>query len=231
MRQGAVAAIFSILLSLMPASAGELPRIVSAKNRYRIGEEVVVRLVNRSSKPVDFRNPMRITDRFTLEEVARIRSEEPGTTIAPGGKRTFIWDQTHEGAQVDAGRFTAVVHTSEGGVGTRFSIGRYFTLGFDGRPNTSFVVYVITQPEVDQMTEEASREEKNLIVSGVVQLRELRYNPDWSYVMDPRSIVLGEVFTEVCDAAPQYVENHKRQWKGERWCPWSSYVERVGRSR
>jgi hypothetical protein len=174
---------------------------------------------------------LRITDYRTLEEVARIRSEEQGTTIPPGGERTFLWDQKHGGAQVDASRFTAVVHTSGGNIATRFSIGRYFTLGFDERPDTSFVVYVNAQLEIDQMTQEASAQEKNLIVSGIVELRGLRFNSDWSYVMGPGSIVLGEVFTEVCDATPGYVERHRREWSGERWCPWSSYVEKVGRPR
>jgi hypothetical protein len=41
--------------------------------------------------------------------------------------------------------------------------------------------------------------------------------------------VLGEVFIEVCDAAPRYVERHKKAWLGERWCPWSSYVSKTGR--
>jgi hypothetical protein len=47
--------------------------------------------------------------------------------------------------------------------------------------------------------------------------------------MGPSSIVLGEVFVEVCDGDPNYVERHRREWLGERWCPWSSYVKREGR--
>jgi hypothetical protein len=47
--------------------------------------------------------------------------------------------------------------------------------------------------------------------------------------MGTRSIVLGQVFTEVCDASPTYVQNHRADWLGRRWCPWSSYVKRAGR--
>jgi hypothetical protein len=55
------------------------------------------------------------------------------------------------------------------------------------------------------------------------------YNQPWSYKMGSRSIVLGEAFIEVCDASPTSVENHREDWLGKRWCPWSSYVKRAGR--
>jgi hypothetical protein len=78
------------------------------------------------------------------------------------------------------------------------------------------------------METEAAAEEKTLIVSGVVR-RPQRYNPDWRFAMRSGSIVLGEVFIEVCDGSPKYVQRHRSEWLGERWCPWSSYVEKVGR--
>jgi hypothetical protein len=78
------------------------------------------------------------------------------------------------------------------------------------------------------MRREAAAEDKTLIVSGIVR-DAARYNPDWSYTMGPGTIVLGEVFTEVCDANPNHVENNRRAWMGQRWCPWSSYVEREDR--
>jgi hypothetical protein len=46
--------------------------------------------------------------------------------------------------------------------------------------------------------------------------------------MGPHSIVLGEVFVEVCDGSPFYVQRHRKEWLGERWCPWDSYVKRIG---
>ena len=78
------------------------------------------------------------------------------------------------------------------------------------------------------MNEEAAAEDKTMIVSGIVR-RGQGYNPDWSYVMGPRSIVLGEVFIETCDQAPESVEEHRKEWLGRRWCPWNSYVARAGR--
>ncbi|MFN2388618.1 MAG: hypothetical protein ABR575_03290 [Actinomycetota bacterium] len=55
------------------------------------------------------------------------------------------------------------------------------------------------------------------------------YNPAWSYTVGPSSIFVGEVFVEVCDASPEYVEENRREWLGEQWCPWSSNVQAVGR--
>jgi hypothetical protein len=37
------------------------------------------------------------------------------------------------------------------------------------------------------------------------------------------------VAIEVCDGNPRYVQRHRDEWRGETWCPWSSYVEKVGR--
>ena len=66
------------------------------------------------------------------------------------------------------------------------------------------------------------------IVSGIVRAKR-PFNQPWSYTMGPQSIVLGQAFIEVCDASPTYVENHRADWLGQRWCPWSSYVKHAGR--
>jgi hypothetical protein len=55
------------------------------------------------------------------------------------------------------------------------------------------------------------------------------YNPPWSYHLDPASISLFAFAIEVCDASPQYVEEHLSEvggafLPGSVWCPWSSHV-------
>jgi hypothetical protein len=164
---------------------------------------------------------------------------EAERTVAAGETRIWAWDQLAGGCygacqnvaagnQTEAGRY--VVTTKAGGeaVSDNFDIGQYFTLGFDNEPDLTFVVFVANQADVDRLRTEANPTEKNLIVSGIVR-GAADYNPAWSYSMGPHSIVAAEVFTEVCDQHPQQVESDRRQWRGQRWCPWSSYVDREGR--
>jgi hypothetical protein len=103
--------------------------------------------------------------------------------------------------------------------------GRFFTLGFDGSDQT-FVIRVREHRAIRELRAdlEKPRSERR-IVSGIVR-RGRPYNEAWSFTMGPYTIVLGEAFIEVCDASPDYVESHRRDWRGQRWCPWSSYVER-----
>ncbi len=75
--------------------------------------------------------------------------------------------------------------------------------------------------------EQAAAEEKTKHATGTVAGRR-SYNPDWSYTLRPGTLALAEVSIEVCDGNPRYVEKHRKDWMGEQWCPWSSYVKREG---
>ena len=106
--------------------------------------------------------------------------------------------------------------------------GAYFTLGFK-RSNQTFVIFVREQKAIHGLRADLSKpRSERRIVSGIVRT-ERPYNHPWSYTMGSRSIVLAQVFIEVCDASPNYVENHRADWLGRRWCPWSSYVKHAGR--
>lgn len=106
--------------------------------------------------------------------------------------------------------------------------GAFFTLGFKGS-NQTFVIFVREQKAIRGLRADLSKPRRDRrIVSGIVRT-ERPYNKPWSYVMGSRSIVLGQAFIEVCDASPTYVENHRADWLGHRWCPWSSYVKHAGR--
>jgi hypothetical protein len=203
-----------------------------------VGQPVTITLTNRSDRPLEFFGVWEIRN-AKGENVASYAWRNDERTIAPGASRTWRWDgmPNHCGADgctavgdtPPAGKYQAVVRTRAGEITTDFLTGRYFTLGFESRPGTTFTVYVAKQKAVQQMDEEARSEEKTLIVSGIVQLGRRGYNSDWSFYMGPRSIVLGEMFIEVCDGSPYYVQRHRKEWKGQRWCPWSSYVMRAGR--
>ena len=221
-----------------PSAGGSQPRFDTDRHRYRPREVVTTTLVNDSNETI------RLTSEWSIGEVggptrARMYWGEPLTEVDPGETRVWRWRQdpndcgqpqdacTHVGGYVDPGRYVVRAEVDGVELERRFEIGRYFTLGFE-RSAETFVVWAIEEKPIRQMTREARAEEKTLIVSGIVRGAR-RYNPDWSYTMGPRSIVLGEVFTEVCDGAPRYVERHRDEWRGERWCPWSSYVRRAGR--
>jgi hypothetical protein len=239
---------FASLVALVAVTAGAGGALAAPgadldtdRRRYRPGREVVIRLVNDTNAAISFENPWRIKRVTNGRTVATLTWDSSRTTVAAGARRTWRWNQrkgdcatdcTYQGGETlpraGPGRYAAIVTTSAGRLRTVFEVGRFFTLGFREQPDVSFVVFAIERKPISQMKAEAAAEEKTLIVSGIV--RGARgYNDPWSYTMGPGSIILAEVFTEVCDASPDHVENNLDAWKGERWCPWSSYVARVGR--
>lgn len=236
---GILLSVALVLGSALPVPAGGSgPELRTRANRYNIGKNVGITLVNGSS-PLTFENPWRVKNSRD-RTVARLFWEDHETRLAADERVAWVWDATRSscatdgtctavGGSVPAGRYTAVVRTDAGKLRTSFLIGQYFTVGFDSWPEAEFVVFAARQKAVDEMHAEAEAEEPTKIVSGIVNARHKPYNPDWDFTMRPRTIVLGEVFMEVCDGSPYYVQEHRRDWHGTRWCPWSSYVKRVGR--
>jgi hypothetical protein len=200
------------------------------------GDEVAITLFNDGTRSI------------TMSNVWEIRSLDGGGSsqyywpedqleIGAGEVVTWFWDQhvnacygacqnVREGDPAPVGRYVATAAVEGEEVTTRFSVGQFFTLGFRER-SAEFSVFVSTQKEIDQMSAEAAADEKTLIVSGIVK-KQVPYNSRWNFSMGHRTIELGEVFIEVCDGSPRYVHRHRDEWLGDRWCPWSSYVKRVG---
>ena len=225
---------------LVPAGASAVgdPGLSVGHGRYVPGELVEIRLRNDGTSSVT------MGDTWTVEQANGDGStfyqwSEGDLEIGPGEERVWQWDQrinacygacqnVREGDPAPAGRYDVTVTADGYEHHASLRLGQYFTIGFESRPQAKFSVFVTTQPEVDEMTAEATTDDKTLIVSGIVRGRK-DYNLDWDISMGSASIVLGEVFVEVCDGSPYYVNRHRKEWRGERWCPWSSYVERVGR--
>lgn len=212
----------------------EVLRFATDRPRYRPGLEVVIKLVNETDATIVMQDPWRVEETKTGDDVATHFFGQDKVVVEPGEKRVWRWDQIPDVCAeprcppVAPGRYTAVAPLANGQeLKDSFEIGCYFTLGFR-RSDDTFVVFVRERKPIRQMRAEAKAEKKSLIVSGIVR-REVAYNRPWSFSMGPGSIVLGEVFIEVCDANPRYVEEHKKDWMGKRWCPWSSYVKKVGR--
>ena len=237
-RLAIVLVMLAVVAGTVPTSAEPTPFGTNAK-RYEIGKPILIRYINRTDHPVRMSKTWRIGEWQTDNQLAFYQWPDAERTVAPGDERVWVWHQlgpacygecqnVSPGEQVSAGRYAVFASFDRKQFHDIFMIGSYFTLGFREREDVSFVVYVARQDDIDEMNAEAQAEDKTKIVSGKVRRGE-RYNPDWSYVMGPRSIVLGEVFRETCDQAPESVEEHRKVWLGQRWCPWNSYVARAGR--
>ncbi|HET7482662.1 MAG TPA: hypothetical protein VFK89_07365 [Actinomycetota bacterium] len=221
------------------ASARARASFGAIARRNVLGDEVVIRLQNATDHSVRMGRTWTITAAADGSESSVYVWPDGERTVAAGESRIWMWDQyTHcngvcqnvsEGEQVPPGRYR-VTATVDGVTRTDgFVIGQYFTLGFDGEPDVDFEVFVADPTAYDKMHADAAapRDQRDLIVSGIVR-GPASYNPRWSYTMGPRTIVADEAFTEVCDATPGYVEQHRRAWMGQRWCPWTSYVASEG---
>ena len=227
-RPVALVACAVILCLSIPAAAdhGAL-RLKATKNRYLDSQNVVVKLVNNTGSRIEMLGGS-IRDARSGERMVRLRAE---TRFLRADER-HRWTWLH---RVNPGRYIARFRTSVGRFTDEFEIGAYFQLGFrcedtgDCDAVDPFVFYVTKEKPIRQLRNDLERPAGDRrIVSGIVQLGQ-PYNPHWSYVMGPGSIVLGEVFIETCDAHPQHVEDNRDEWLGDRWCPWSSYVQSEGR--
>lgn len=232
------------LLVAAPAQTGERVHL-KTDDRYLPRRTVRVKLVNPTDHRFEFENPWRIKNTSTDELVAT-QAFEPSETFVPArGAVTWIWSQqrgycatdcTYPGTEnglgsyVGPGRYVAIVKTESRTFRKVFEIGRYFTIAFDRAvTEETFVLFAREKRAIKQLKTDLDKPEaKRRIVSGIVRAK-APYNRPWSYTMGTGTIFLADVFTEACDASPQYVESHRRQWVGERWCPWSSFVDHIGR--
>ena len=236
MKRSVLLALALLLAALVPtAHASPSEHVSTGSPRYVEGEDVVIQLAGFSgalSETIDIflAGTDQIVAQYYLSE-----EERSGTRV------TWVWDQRHacygacenvwEGDPAQPGLYEVSTAGTEapGKPPTRFSIGAYFHVAFDARPNADFVVFTNKPETVEQMRAELERpQEERQIVAGIVKARKPGYNPEWRYILGPQTIFLGEVFIEVCDGSPYYVQRHLDEWRGQRWCPWSSYVSFEG---
>ena len=232
--------VLFVLAVSTAAPAAPLPMSEFKARRFNVLEDPVpIRLVNKGATTITMGKTWDLTY-LDGDGTAFYQWPDEQVHIAPGESRIWMWDQrvnacygecqnVREGDPAEAGRYE-VTTTVDGVEKTiEFNLGQYFTLGFRNREHLEFTVFVATQPEINQMFDEAhTDDDTDLITSGIVR-GSRRYNPDWNFTMGPYSIVLGDMFIEVCDGSPRYVQRHRSEWMGERWCPWGSYIKRVGR--
>jgi hypothetical protein len=55
------------------------------------------------------------------------------------------------------------------------------------------------------------------------------FNPGYSYRLVPSEVTFAEVWTEVCDAAPCYIEADAQAWfdNPNQWCPWGFQLDTI----
>ena len=66
-------------------------------------------------------------------------------------------------------------------------------------------------------------------MAGTIIKETVPWNPKWSFYLDPITITFGNMFSDVCDANVDDVEEHlamtgKYFLPGNFWCPWSARI-------
>jgi len=85
----------------------------------------------------------------------------------------------------------------------------------------------VTNPQTIQQLEELQQGTSLASIPNGRILRgagEATHNVPWSWHLDPQDIEMAEVTTEVCDAAPSYVEENVDEFVDnvQRYCPWNA---------
>ena len=105
----------------------------------------------------------------------------------------------------------------------------YFRIGFPP-DDVAFAIMLADPVKIQEARDIANGVQVHKVrVMGTIIKAPAPYNPPWSYHLDPESIEFFEVAVEVCDAHPQYVEEHQDEVCGAFlpgcvWCPFGSVV-------
>lgn len=106
----------------------------------------------------------------------------------------------------------------------------YFKIGFEGEADLTFTILLTDAAKIQEARDIVQGVQTDAVsVLGTVVKTSVFYNPYWSYHLAPESVEFFESAIEVCDAHPQYVEEHLDEVCGAflpgcTWCPWSSVV-------
>ncbi|KAM9983384.1 hypothetical protein ACTFIY_000114 [Dictyostelium cf. discoideum] len=107
----------------------------------------------------------------------------------------------------------------------------YFGLKTHGDKND--FIFKLTDSEKIKKAREilSGKEEDKTHVIGRIKKSNQKYNPMYSFYLDPNTITFFDMAIEVCDATTNYVEDHLDEACGAFlpgcfWCPWSSKLTR-----
>lgn len=98
-----------------------------------------------------------------------------------------------------------------------------------GEPDEEFVVRILDAATIEEARALIGATDNFRIVAGTIVKEPIDWNPGWSYYIDPDTVVFGDAFIEVCDAAATYVEANLDSAGGaflpnDFWCPWGTRV-------
>jgi len=88
----------------------------------------------------------------------------------------------------------------------------------------------ITEPQaIADARAELNKTEEFKIISGTINATAVEWNPGWSFHLIPDTVFFGDLFTEVCDANVEFVEENLSDIGGaflpnNQWCPWETRV-------
>jgi hypothetical protein len=105
----------------------------------------------------------------------------------------------------------------------------YFVVGF-APEHWTFTILLTDSAKIQDARDIVNGVQTDRVsVMGTIVKAPAPYNPLWSYHLDPASIEFFQFAVEVCDAHPQYVEQHLQEACGAFlphcvWCPYSSVI-------
>ena len=137
-------------------------------------------------------------------------------------------NSTYQAAAMDRAPTLAVVHSPDTLPMTSAETA-YFKVGFPP-DDVTFTIMLTDTAKIQEARDIVNGLQTDATsVMGTIAKAPAFYNPHWSYHLDPASIEFFECAVEVCDAHPQYVEDHLEEVCGALlpgcvWCPWASVV-------
>jgi hypothetical protein len=92
-----------------------------------------------------------------------------------------------------------------------------------------FIARITDPVSIATARAELNKTEEFKIISGIINASAVEWNPGWSFHILPDTVIFGDVFTEVCDANVEFVEENLEDVGGaflpnNQWCPWNSRV-------
>ncbi|HIH32609.1 TPA: DUF4038 domain-containing protein [Candidatus Woesearchaeota archaeon] len=104
----------------------------------------------------------------------------------------------------------------------------YFKFDYPPRPET--FIFKLTDPAKIQEARDilAGKQTDVTGVMGYIFNGTMDYNSQWSYYLDPDSIVFFQLVMELCDGGMSWLENHFDEYCAQysvgqcTWCPWGS---------
>jgi len=101
--------------------------------------------------------------------------------------------------------------------------GVFAVFGFFGEPYT-FRMYISNEQAIEDVIGNCLGLNGKHIPTGTIMNGTL-FDDQWSYFLDPDSIVMTTLAVEVCDGSPMYVEENLEYWLNLGfWCPWAAHV-------